>query len=482
MEQAAPTRVAYAGRVLDNHYRLEEKVGGGGFGQVWRATNVRTRQQVAVKLLRAQDGSEVTDEMRFLAEATILSQLHHPNTVRVYDLGQADDGTPFIVMEYVKGVLLSKLRKDNGGKLQPGDALRIIEQIARAVEEAHALGIVHRDLKPENVIVCDYQGDIGFAKVLDFGIAKLAQSLTDPQLTGPGMVLGTARYMAPEQASGGTLDGRSDLYSLGVILFELLSGVPPFNAAEPVQLIVQKLTQPAPPLSDVLPGVEPALEAFVARLLARNPAERPDRASDVVNEIAALRRESVPEGDTELVLAVRPTPWWAWGGLALAIAAVSAALVAVLVSTPKDGSPPPPPPPPKVRRDASREVRAMARPTDLGDVAIGAFRRSAEEAAERAGRAALEVARTSASVEWVTVVTTDPVAAQVFVNGQPRGETPYRVSWLSSARPPAVKVSAPGYLTQSVRLWLDAGPPAATTPVKLRKKAVAQPQPGGITW
>ncbi|HZS02448.1 MAG TPA: protein kinase [Chloroflexota bacterium] len=272
------------GQLVKDRYALEALLGEGGDALVYRATDRHLRRTVAVKLLRPELRADPTFVARFEREARSAGRLAHPHIVPVYDYGEAL-GTYFLVMEYVAGGdLRARLRQ--GAPLAADRTARLSAEIAAALGAAHALDIVHRDVKPANVLLTEDD----HAKVTDFGIAKM---LAVPQLTATAAILGTPHYLAPEQATGGGVTPASDVYSLGVVLYEMLAGRRPFEGESFVHVAMQHLNAVPPPLADVNPAVPPALAAIVARALAKDPAERfPDGAA----LSAALRALDEPRG------------------------------------------------------------------------------------------------------------------------------------------------------------------------------------------
>jgi serine/threonine-protein kinase len=272
-----PTEDPRLGAVIAERYRLLERVGEGGMGAVYRGEHVTLRKRVAVKFLHPEL-SRIPDVVaRFEREAVAAANLDHRNVVAAHDFGKTKDGLFFLVMEFVEGGSLRALL-DKEHRLAPPRAVRIARHIAAALNRAHSLGIVHRDLKPENVVLVECDGDPDFAKVLDFGIAKVSPGkLGDgPALTQAGMVFGTPDYMAPEQALGSKVDHRADLYAFAVMVFEMLTGQRPFVGEDVMVVLGQHMTAPPPSASAVAPpGVlPPAVDAVLARALAKSPSER----------------------------------------------------------------------------------------------------------------------------------------------------------------------------------------------------------------
>jgi serine/threonine-protein kinase len=298
----APTRATPAtspsdpllGAVIDGKYRMEKLIGVGGMGRVYRGRNLRTDGPVAIKTLLPSLASDDSLVQRFVIEAQSASKLKHQNTIRIYDVGREGD-LLFMVMELLDGEPLESLLSREK-RIEPARMLHIMTQACRSLAEAHAAGLVHRDIKPDNVFLNRVGDEPDHVKVLDFGVAKLRQK--DPgqaTLTQAGMIFGTPRYMAPEQARALEIDGRSDIYALGVMMFECLTGKPPFDAADAVGILVQHVNEPIPHFASVAPDLPPMedLEAIVRRCMAKQPDERFD---DVLNLLNALEAASVRYG------------------------------------------------------------------------------------------------------------------------------------------------------------------------------------------
>ncbi|HEY0138676.1 MAG TPA: serine/threonine-protein kinase, partial [Nannocystis sp.] len=270
------------GRVLDQRYRIEGCIGAGGMGVVYKATHVIIDKPLAIKMLRADVASQPDVVKRFLLEAQLASKVKHPNVVDISDYGQIAGQTAYYVMEYLSGETLAH-RVDTRGRLDPALAVDIALQTAHALQAAHACKIIHRDLKAENIFLCDRPGGGVQAKILDFGIARIRDKRT--RLTAMGALIGTPAYMSPEQAQGSEVDERTDLYALGVILFEMLAGRVPFKAATVALVLSAQIFEAPPSLQDIDPGVPdlPNLEHVLQRLLAKNRDERPDDAGEVIH-------------------------------------------------------------------------------------------------------------------------------------------------------------------------------------------------------
>lgn len=273
------------GRVLGDRYRILERVGAGGMGQVYRAAHNRIACVFAVKVLYgdlAYDGEMLA---RFLREAELASCLQSRYIVRVTDFGNEGGGLPYMVMEYLDGPSLHDV-VTRQGPLEPARAARIAERIARGLGLAHERGVVHRDLKPENVALVTEDDEPDVVKLLDFGVARVRDG--GEKLTAHGIVVGTPLYMSPEHVMGAELDGRSDLYSLGVCLFEMLSGKLPFSGATVSEIGRKQISEPAPSLRPFLEsqGGPVALDDVVQKLLAKRPADRYASCREVVDAIS----------------------------------------------------------------------------------------------------------------------------------------------------------------------------------------------------
>jgi serine/threonine-protein kinase len=254
------------GATLAGRYVVEERIASGGMATVWRARDQVLARQVAVKILREDLASDPEFRERFRREAVASARLNHPAIINVFDTG-TDGSNVFIVMELFPSRTLAAVIQDRG-PLEPGAAVDLVIPVLEALGYAHAHGIVHRDIKPANILVAED----GRVKVTDFGIAKAAQASGD--LTTTGKVLGTAQYLAPEQVDGSDIDGRTDLYALGVVLYELLTGRPPFDAGTPVATAMLRLTSAPTPPRAIRPGIPRPLETTVLRALARRPDDR----------------------------------------------------------------------------------------------------------------------------------------------------------------------------------------------------------------
>ncbi len=264
------------GLILDSKYKLIDSLGQGGMGSVFRAQRLHIGDEVAVKLLHRDLVREKQALERFRREARTAAMIRHPNVVSIHDFndGTGETSEAYIVMELVQGVSLGNLLR-RGGRMSPERAVRLMQDICAGVGVAHRQGLLHRDLKPDNVIVVppSHEGDEETAKVVDFGLAKVRDVTAQTALTQTGAVLGTLYYMSPEQCSGEELDARSDVYSLGAMLYEMLTGAPPFRSNNFAGLISKHLHEPPPHFPPSF-GVSPAIESVCLRALAKNRDQR----------------------------------------------------------------------------------------------------------------------------------------------------------------------------------------------------------------
>ncbi len=340
-----PEQIDLLREALAEKYEVEKQVGAGGMATVYRARDIRNERAVAIKVLRPELASSLGGD-RFVREIRVASQLQHPNILGFYESGEAGN-LLYYVMPFVEGESLRD-RLNREGQLPIEDALRITREVADALGFAHAQGIVHRDIKPENILLLG-----GHALVADFGIAKAVEAAGGEKLTQTGMAVGTPHYMSPEQAMGGErLDGRSDMYSLGCVLYEMLAGQPPFDASTPMAIIAKHSLEQVPSLQVVRSSIPDAVEDTVLRMLEKTAADRfpgmkelvealEDAEADVVIQRTAARRAASPQRTTARVtaasrrttrmVAAQPGPpaWrkWAIGGAA-AVVLVGGAIAA----------------------------------------------------------------------------------------------------------------------------------------------------------
>jgi len=352
------------GHVLDGKYTLISKLGEGGMGSVYLAEQQTMGREVAIKVLRREFSQNRMAIKRFLREARAASKLAHPNTITVYDFGQSNEGLLYLVMEKLTGRPLADIL-DSDGALPVTRAIHILAQICDSLSEAHKNGITHRDLKPENIFIEEKVGNEDFVKVLDFGIAKMQGDETTTQATAAGMICGTPAYMSPEQAMGKDIDGRSDIYALGVLLYEMLTNEKPFEGDTPMEVMLKHINEPSPDIYQrtqiqVPQGVQDTIDKLLAKkpdgrpadcqvakkmlivgmgtalvgpVLSTNDPSLPRKRRDETNEqrqalektglspaISATRsldRNDVPP---------RKRPVWAWGAAAVALVGIGTAV------------------------------------------------------------------------------------------------------------------------------------------------------------
>jgi formylglycine-generating enzyme required for sulfatase activity/tRNA A-37 threonylcarbamoyl transferase component Bud32/dienelactone hydrolase len=435
------------------HYRIVEKIGEGGMGVVYRALDTHLDRTVAIKVLRPEAVGDAERKWRFVREAKAASALNHPHIVTIHDI-DSDQGVDFMVMELVDGTPLDRLIPKEG--LPVAQALDYGAQIASALGAAHAAGIVHRDVKPANVIVCSD----GRVKVLDFGLAKLVErgsagaQTTDSTATAEtalprtrdGVILGTVAYMSPEQAQGNPVDARSDVFSFGSVLYEMLAGRRPFEGDSQLQTLASILRDPPAPLASVRRDVPPDLENIVRRSLEKHPEDRYPTAQEMATELSAAHRRGAPAA----VPVSRPA-WLRPAVLYPAIAVLAAGIVFATFSLVRAS---------RVRRAKTVELPEIARLLEQQKPA----------AAFRLARAAArylpqDVARLRADWLPATITTESPGADALMrdylstdADWQPMGKTPLHLRlpqgyyrWKFS-KPGYAPVDATGYLNVSRRL------------------------------
>ncbi len=301
-----------------SHYQIVERLGAGGMGEVYKARDTHLDRFVAIKVLNPDKVPDPQRKARFVQEAKAASALNHPNIVHIYDIG-TDEGVDFIAMEYVVGKALDELIPRTGMRL--GEALKIAAQVADALARAHEAGIVHRDVKPSNLMLDEH----GVVKVVDFGLAKLieeaqasedATTCTVPVKTGEGAIVGTVAYMSPEQAEGKPLDGRSDIFSFGAVLYEMVTGRRAFSGDTAVSTLAAVIKDHPKPLGDVAPETPRDLEKLISRCLQKQPDRRWQAMSDLRVALSELREES-ESGDRQAAKSpAQGRGWWRWAVLA----------------------------------------------------------------------------------------------------------------------------------------------------------------------
>jgi len=323
------------GTVLSGRYRLEAKLGSGGMSTVYLARDQTLDRPVAVKVMHREMSEQADQLERFRQEARAVAKLSHPNVVSVIDAGE-DGGYPYIVFEYVEGETL-KQRISRDGALEPQEAIAYAIEIARGLSMAHARNMVHRDIKPQNILI-DAEGR---AKLTDFGISR---QLEQDGMTATGRVLGTTDYVAPEQAMGHKVDPRTDIYSLGVVLYEMLVGQVPFSADSQVGVAMKHVNEELPDVQRRRPEVSAAVALAVERSTAKNPSERYQHVGELIDdletalEVEAARAGSTTGEATSVLDAVPPPkrklsrrPGWSWAAIAGLLVVVGGVLLVVFV-------------------------------------------------------------------------------------------------------------------------------------------------------
>lgn len=480
-----PSADRYLGCTIDNRYKVEGIVGEGGMGVVYQCRHKIIDKRVALKILRADLARDTEVTERFLMEAKAASAIHDEHIISISDFGQLPDGAAYFVMEFLEGTPLALVA--GGGHPMPlGRILRIALQLSEGLAAAHQLGIVHRDLKPDNVFLIQRGKESDFVKILDFGIAKVSSNATG-RLTQVGSVFGTPHYMSPEQAAGTPLDHRGDIYSLGVMLYELATGRVPFDAENFVGILSQQLYQNPVPPREVAPqaNIPTAFEAIILKCMAKKPERRYQSMQalreDLLDLEARLGRAVVDfasqatrtpdpaevsasvEGtalSTELSLAsLRPRRWPMYAAAGLPIVLVSATLLSRLdgpssrhghaASTEAEAT-------------ASSELRAAPLPagTPLPEPA------TAEGPSEAAPPPpAPAEGDTAAPVQVLLGVA--PTTAHVFLGDRDLGRSPVSID-VPKGSSVTVEIKKPGFVTKVVEL--DGSEPRKSVELKKRKR------------
>lgn len=485
---ASPKKDGLLGRVINDRFKILELIARGGMGRVYKARQEPLGREVALKVLdpRYKGDEDPEFQARFFLEASTAAKLSHPNTVTVFDYGKTSDDIYFIVMELVEGRTLSSMLKSMGA-LPAERAIHIALQIARSVREAHGLGVIHRDLKPANVLITTHADEEDFVKVLDFGLVK---DLEDNQeLTQQGLFMGSPKYMSPEQIQGGRVDARTDVYSLGVIIYYMLTGRVPFEGATQVQTLMAHVKNEVPPMQreDGLP-IPQELQNVVLRTLSKDTEIRYRSMNDL---ILALKQASglmgAPMSSSQSIsisgeyeTGALGTPSGGMpkligtpsGGIAtqldealdvevegessgnakkwlFALVAVAAIGVGVYFATQNAAEP-------TAVADATTTEPAEREPEPADEESEAEAEAAAAAAAEAeaAEEAAAEEAEAAAPARCQVTITSNPTGAEVFVGDRSYGTTPARIVWVGEAAEPGREVTfrfeRNGYRSESV--------------------------------
>jgi serine/threonine protein kinase len=509
------------GHVLDGKYTLLSKLGEGGMGSVYLAEQATMGREVAIKVLRREFSQNRMAIKRFLREARAASKLAHHNTITVYDFGQSNQGLLYLVMERLSGRPLADVL-DEEGPLAVERAVHIFSQICDSLAEAHQQGITHRDLKPENIFIEDKFGSSEFVKVLDFGIAKMQGDEATSQATATGMICGTPSYMSPEQAMGKDIDGRSDIYALGVLLFEMVTNEKPFDGATPMEVMLKHINERPPDMFERTGvAVSDKLQEAIHQLLAKKPQDRPDdcQAAKRLVQAAAKAPPKVvagpsPEGEggrkrrdeaeergrapektgiapaasvSEVVSSPRTNkrPVWIWPVIGVALAA---GIVAALWSA-KSGD--------GLREEAARETKVAnpapeeasreSTPPNSGTTSVKAPSNppgtvapqengDAPLAGQRAGEVVADGGELAAQASTRVVIRLEgePRGAEVFEGETPLGVLPIELTRARGGSPIALQVRARGHYPENFSVDLAGH---SLHRVELKKVAPSQRKP-----
>jgi serine/threonine-protein kinase len=427
------------GQIINDRFKILSVIARGGMGRVYRAEQAPLGRVCAVKVLQPNYTGDSDPEFykRFFLEASVVSKLKHPNTITVYDYGQTADGVYFMAMEYLEGRTLHRLIRDEG-PLDPGRALRILVQVARSLREAHGQGVIHRDLKPANIYLITHDEDPDFVKVLDFGLVKNVDENDGEGLTKTGLFMGSPKYMAPEQIRGMRVTPATDVYALGVILYEMITGKAPFEDPNSANLLLAHVHEPVPAMATANPlvSVPVPIEEIVLRCMAKNPEERFQSMDEL---IAAIKHSGLfgPHNSmtgefSASLLPPRPgepSRLGAQSFLPDPVISVSGGYSLANMSAPRavmQSSLPPPLPVVEAKPAGNRmmlvSVGLVALALVAAAVIVTTLGRQPETVAPRT--------RPPVTTETVTLVLeSDPSGAEIVENGQVIGRTPMRDTW-----------------------------------------------------
>jgi serine/threonine-protein kinase len=415
-------------------YRVVKQLGRGAFGAVYHAVHAVIGKQVAIKVLNAQFSEDAAMAARFVDEARAVNRIAHPNIVDIFGFGVLPDGRKYCVMELLSGETLGACL-ERRHHLPVGEAAVILTQVASALDAAHQSAVVHRDLKPDNIFLCRAPQTAGEdapvkVKLLDFGIAQMADGLHSR--TGSNMVLGTPGYMSPEQCRGARIDFRSDIYALGVVAFELLTGTLPFQGTNAFQVTAQHLTAPPPAPSERLPELAGPIDSAVLRMLSKSPADRPASASEAIRSLSSLATvpppsAAAPAASTGLPLAA-PVTGSARG---LLIAAGVAAVLALVAA-------------------GARLLRSPSLERPVSAEKPSALVAGAAPHEQVAAPVASEVAPPHPPSSVTLRVTGQPASARVFLGTRELAKLGESFSLERSETPIALRVKAPGFAAREL--------------------------------
>jgi eukaryotic-like serine/threonine-protein kinase len=455
-EREPDAKDPYIGTTFDHRYKIERLLGEGGMGFVYLARHKVIDKKVAVKVLRADLARDREILDRFLQEAKAASSIGNPHIVDISDFGDLPDGSTYFVMEFLEGQSLSQIM-DGGDRLSVERIAHIATQIADGLSAAHAQGIVHRDLKPDNIFCIGRGADHDFVKILDFGIAKVSGNAST-KLTKAGAVFGTPHYMSPEQAAGAPVDHRTDIYALGVILYEMVSGQLPFNADNFMGILTQHMYKAPVPIRALVPGPEcpPSLEAVILKCLSKKPESRYPSMDELAADLERVRTGQVANAVSEMmarsggfnvpadyfkqpnmmVPATPPAPTKKWARLvwiAGAAAAVGIVGIIFVISGTTAGTTPP----------ASSTTAASSTSAAPSAAAVTAAPSATE---------APTAASSAAAVKKIPVaITAFPDIAQVFRDGVLVGRVPVAVE-VEEGKSVTIEIKADGFATETLTL------------------------------